>query len=354
MKLNNILKHTKDILEKNLRLKEKILEKNKIILIYDIDSTLSTLIWEAYAKNLIEYKNTEILIFNENNTDKEKLKTKLLNLKENDTVILVQSTNFRLDDFRIRIHLQRLKVGCIEHNHLKYIKKEECQNYINALTCDIKRYTRIWEYLENKLNTSDELKIYSWEWNILKITWWFEKVRLNIWKFELDKRYWTLPIWEIFTESKIFDNVNWELSIYAFPDSNFQMIFPDKSFIVKIKNSRLICDDKNMHPEFQEILDKIKLSENNEVFVRELWFWLNSNISRDKTLSDVNSYERVLWFHMSLGKSHNIYRKKFNKKVWQRYHIDIFPDITKIVLWDTIIFKDWDYIVEWNWFRNNK
>ena len=78
MKSNNILKHTKDILEKNLRLKEEVFKNNKIILIYDIDSDLSKIIWEAYAENLAEYKNIEIIIFNENTVNKEELKINYL------------------------------------------------------------------------------------------------------------------------------------------------------------------------------------------------------------------------------------------------------------------------------------
>ena len=39
--------------------------------------------------------------------DKLELKNYLLSLCENSTVILVQSTNFRLDDFRIRLMLHK-------------------------------------------------------------------------------------------------------------------------------------------------------------------------------------------------------------------------------------------------------
>jgi hypothetical protein len=64
--------------------------------------------------------------------------------------------------------------------------------------------------------------------------------------------------------------------------------------------------------------------------VRELWFWLNSGISKQKRLSDVAAFERVCGFHISLWKKHQIYRKKIHRKVTQRYHIDIFPDVEYI------------------------
>jgi hypothetical protein len=46
----------------------------------------------------------EIIIFLEN--EKEILKEKLMTLEIDSTVILVQSTNFRLDNFRLRLNLK--------------------------------------------------------------------------------------------------------------------------------------------------------------------------------------------------------------------------------------------------------
>jgi hypothetical protein len=53
----------------------------------------------------------------------------------------------------------------------------------------------------------------------------------------------------------------------------------------------------------------------------------------------------MAWFHMSLWKKHWIYRKKFSRKIIQRYHIDIFSDTDKIYFDDKLIFKDEQYII---------
>jgi aminopeptidase len=98
---------TKDILEKNLKILEKPYSDNEILLIYDLESQLSILLSEAYIKNL-EDINSEIIDINKSN--KEELIKRLWELKENSTVILVQSTNFRLDNFRIRLQLHNNNV----------------------------------------------------------------------------------------------------------------------------------------------------------------------------------------------------------------------------------------------------
>ncbi|MDF1682623.1 MAG: hypothetical protein P1U46_02610 [Patescibacteria group bacterium] len=93
--LNSTLSSTKNILEKNLDLLNEEFFDEKIVFVYDKNSILSSLISEAYIQNLSIFPNVEIINFDE--VDKDLLKEKLLSLKEKSTVILVQSTNFRLD-----------------------------------------------------------------------------------------------------------------------------------------------------------------------------------------------------------------------------------------------------------------
>ncbi len=86
----------------------------------------------------------------------------------------------------------------------------------------------------------------------------------------------------------------------------------------------MIFDDT--YPEwFKQILLKIRESE-WDVMIRELGIWLNIALSKNRTLSDVNYFERQFWIHLSLGKKHGIYAKKFSRNVIQRYHIDVFLD----------------------------
>jgi hypothetical protein len=82
----------------------------------------------------------------------------------------------------------------------------------------------------------------------------------NTGNFSLEERYGTYPVGENFTESKIFENVNGEPYINAFPDMNFQVQF-GQPFLVKIEKSILTCDDPNAPKDFLDLLEKISTDE---------------------------------------------------------------------------------------------
>lgn len=337
-----LLEATKNILEKNMTINIKPYSENEILLIYDTESELSKLVSNAYIKNL-EWKNAEIIDINQVN--KDELIKRLWSLQEFSTVILVQSTNFRLDNFRIRLQLHNNNVWCLEHNHLLYMKDSEYENYADS----IEYLTPYYEELSAKLKTLSDntktMKIISNDWSILKIDWWFEDMKQNTWNYEWKRRWWTLPIGENFTEAKDFELVNGELLINIYPWMDFQINKVEKPFKIKIKNSLITCEDKNAPKEFLELLELIKLSENKEVMLRELWFGLNPNLNDNKQLADVNFFERKAWFHISIGKKHQIYRSKMHKSVVQRYHIDIFPYVSQIFFDDILVFENDKYII---------
>lgn len=334
----------KNILEKNLEILKEPYSNNKIIFVYDLNSELSKILSEAYILNLKEYKNLDIEIINFDEINNDELKNKLLDLKENSTVILVQSTNFRLEDFRIRLSLHKAWVWCLEHNHLSYIKDNEIENYIDAIEYKTPYYNELSINLKNLLDNASEMEVVSSSWDLLKLTWWFEDMKQNTWDYSWKNRGWTFPIWENFSEIKDFSKFNWKVSIRAYPTTNFEVVFCDP-FEIEIKESLIVSYSWNTPKDFIDLLDMIKKSEDWVVYVRELWFWLNPNISFNKRLNDVNSFERMAWFHLSIWKKHWIYRKKFSRKIIQRYHIDIFPDTDYIKIDDKIIYKDWKYMI---------
>jgi aminopeptidase len=337
-----LIKATKDILEKNMTIKETPYSENEILLIYDLESPLSTLVANAYIKNLENIKSENIDI---NTVDKEELIKRLWALKEHSTVILVQSTNFRLDNFRIRLQLHNNWVWCLGHNHLLYMKDTEYENYADAIEYLTPYYDDLSLKLKILSDKSNLMKFVCNDWSTMVVEWWVEDMKQNTWNYEWKKRGWTLPIWENFTEAKNFDLVNWELSIIIYPRMDFQIYKFDKPIKIKIKHSFITCEDKNAPKEFLELLELIKTSEDNEVMLRELWFGLNPNINNDKQLADVNFFERKAWFHVSIWKKHQIYRKKIHKDIVQRYHIDIFPDIKEIYIDDVIIFENDKYLI---------
>ncbi len=262
------LEATKNILEKNLKIFEKPFCEKKVVLVYDIESKLSKILWESYAENLISFswkerdawkaERVEIIIFWD--IKKEELKEKLMSLEADSTVVLVQSTNFRLDDFRLRLNLKNQWVWCIEHNHLWYIRDTEIENYADAIEYRTPYYVELSNKLKERFDKADELVIVSKNWEKLICTWWFEDMKQNTWDFGERIRAWSFPIWENFTEIKNFDNFNWKVGIRAYPNMTFEVQFTE-IFVIEIKESRIVDYSDNTPKEFIEIVEKIKTWE---------------------------------------------------------------------------------------------
>ena len=75
-------------------------DTHKAVIVYDTDSTLASILSEAYHSNL----PTAIFI-NFNTHTPEQILAVFDALNEKDIVVLIQSKNFRLDAFRIRVEL---------------------------------------------------------------------------------------------------------------------------------------------------------------------------------------------------------------------------------------------------------
>lgn len=337
------LEATKNILEKNLSILDKPFCDKKIVFVYDLNSKLSTYLSNAYIESLNKYEKLDIEIINFDEIEKDILKNKLMSLDEDSTVVLCQSTNFRLDDFRLRLNLKNQWVWAIEHNHLSYIKDNQIETYADSLEYK-EEYKILSEKLKIKSDNAKSMKVISKNWDILNLESGLEDMKQNVWNFEWRIRAWSFPIWENFTEIEDFSKLNWKVSIKAFPNEDFQVILSDEPFTLELKESIIIWYSKNTPTEFVELFEKIKSWEDGEVYLRELWFWLNTWINWDNILSDVNAFERISWFHISLWKKHWIYRKKFHRKIIQRYHIDIFPDVESIYFDDDLVFSKWEYL----------
>ncbi len=356
---NNIIEQkfleaTKNILEKNLKFLEKPYSENKVVLVYDSDSKLSNFLAKWYIENLKNYNHPltpslirkgEIEIINFDEIKKENLKEKLINLKKNSTVILVQSTNFRIENFRIRMTLHKSWIWCLEHNHLWYISDKQVENYADAIEYKTPYYEKLSKKLKQISDNANTLKIISKNWNELIFEWWFEDMKQNTGNYEGKNRGWSFPIWENFTEIKNFAKANWKISIRAFPDTKMITHFLKEPFTLEIKESLVVSWSENTPKNFVEILEKIKQNEDGEIYLRELGFGLNNWISWEKNLNDVNAFERIAGFHMSLWKKHWIYRKKFHRKIIQRYHIDVFSDTHKIFFDDKLIFEKERFVI---------
>ncbi len=73
----------------------------------------------------------------------EILKNELISLPAGSIVILIQSTNFRLSTFRIRLELFHLGIHVVEFNHLAYILESEFATFATSLSYNTPEYIRI-------------------------------------------------------------------------------------------------------------------------------------------------------------------------------------------------------------------
>ncbi|MFZ2256257.1 MAG: hypothetical protein WAW59_00105 [Patescibacteria group bacterium] len=73
----------------------------------------------------------------------ESIKNELISLPKDSIVILVQSTNFRLSTFRIRLELFHRGIHVVEHNHLSYIPETQFDTFIDCLQYRTPEYVRL-------------------------------------------------------------------------------------------------------------------------------------------------------------------------------------------------------------------
>jgi aminopeptidase len=331
-----LTQNVRDILEKNM----KITPEQQILLIYDDQSKLSQMLKEAYVQAGQELKcNTIALSFYEA-APEEVIKT-VKSMKVGDIVVLVESSSFRMSNFRWRLELFNLGLGVVEHAHLGVNKDEEAQNYIDVLAYQGDFYQKASKFLKPKINQAKKIVVECHGTTLMYETP-MEDAKLNIGDYSDKKNKGSgYPIGEIFSEPKNLEGVNGEIMIYAFANKEHRVIFTDP-FKTIIEKGCMTAPDAP--EEFKEILAMVQ-SENPDgrVVVREFGLGFNAGISKTKRLTDISAYERVKGMHMSLGMKHDIYRSKVEKGKVQRFHIDIFPDIQRISIDGTVIFENGEY-----------
>jgi hypothetical protein len=73
----------------------------------------------------------------------------------------VQSANFRLSTFRIRLELFNIGVHVIEHNHLAYIPESEFPTFIDCIAYCTPEYVRSLEVFTKLFAEADKTRLFS-------------------------------------------------------------------------------------------------------------------------------------------------------------------------------------------------
>jgi len=310
----------------------------KSVVVYDRLSTLSNLLLEAYEKNL-----PEAVFIDFNDSSQEEILAVFATLEALDLVILIQSSNFRLDAFRMRVELFKKKIKVLEHPHLGRMKEDEVETYIDALKYDEYYIKAIGKTLKTKIDKAEKARIETAVGTVFFPVG-LEEAKLNIGDYApMPNVGGQFPIGEVFTESKDLRAVHGEVSIFAFADVNYKINKPKKPITLIIEEGKII-QSKNATPEFEAMLALIREGE-EVVWIRELGFGLNRGMRKSKLLSDVGSYERMCGVHLSLGKKHGMYAKEGFKRGAGKFHIDVFVDTDKVYLDDEVVFEREEWVV---------
>lgn len=258
-------------------------------------------------------------------------------LAPRDLVVLVQSSSFRLDAFRLRVELFKRSLKVIEHPHLGRMPGAEALLYIDSLAYDPAYVRRVGNALKTHIDNAPTGVIDSGG-ELLLFPAGFEPARLNVGDYRAMKNVGgQFPIGEVFTESLDLEAVHGRVRIFVFGDTSFAVNRPEHPITLVIDKGRVI-ETIDSTPEFDKVLAQIRAVE-GEIWVREVGFGLNRTFTRNILVSDIGTYERMCGIHLSLGAKHG-YDKPNIKKSAARYHVDVFAITESVTLGDEVVYRD--------------
>ena len=296
-------------------------DERHALVVFDTRSALARTVTDAYRSAL---PHATFIDFDASTS--EAIVALIANLHPRDLVVMVQSSNFRLSEFRIRIELFQRSLAVIEHVHLERITDEtQMATYIDALAYDPSFYSDVAKSLKEKIDRAETIVVRC-AGTALTYEGGMEPTKLNIGDYTGMKNVGgTFPIGEVFSEPRDFSRVNGEAMLFAFAgiDHCAKMYTP---FKIKIERGILVSHEGP--EEFQAVLDQIATEE--AVLVREFGVGLNSAMGKNRIVSDITAFERQKGLHLSLGEKHGVYKKPGFIPKKTHYHIDVFVDVSHI------------------------
>jgi hypothetical protein len=314
-------------------------DSENTVVVYDTRCLIATLLTQGYKRAL---PHARMIDFDTH--EPQEVRALLEALNPSDLVILIQSTNFRLDAFRLRVELFKLKLKVIEHPHLSRMSDDEASYFIDSLEYDKEYYRPLGRALQSKidnapmgvLDSGGEFLIYGSP---------FEPAKVNIGDYTgLPNWGGQFPLGEVFTEAQDLRAVNGRVKIYCFGDVTYKINTPQTPITLIIEEGQVVACE-NSTPAFDLILSNIRRDEGGVVWIRELGFGLNRAFSKARTVADTGTYERMCGVHISLGAKHGTYGKPGFKRRDGLYHVDVFADTHTFSLGDEVIYKDGAFVI---------
>ena len=255
-----------------------------------------------------------------------------------DLVALVQSTNFRIESFRIRVELMKRGIKVIEHASLARMAPHEMAAYVDSLAYDPTYYRGVGNALKARLDTATRAVVEGAGARLVFDSP-FEPAKLNTGDYRHLKTVGGMyPIGEVFTEAQALARVSGTVRLYVFSDLEFCVNTATPPITLVIADGQVV-DVHDSVPAFDAVLAQIRHDE-GAVMVRELGFGLNRAFSPQRLVGDIGAFERVCGVHLSLGAKHGVFKKPGLRHNETRYHIDVFPVTENVWIDDALVFAD--------------
>jgi aminopeptidase len=309
------------------------------IVVWDGQSALAVALTEAYRRCL-----PDATFIDFNSLTAEAVLAAFEQLSPGDLVVLIQSTSFRLDAFRIRVELFKRSLKVIEHPHLERMTGEEALTYIDSLAYDPAYFRGVGNALKTRIDNAEVGVIDSGGEQLIFPSG-FEPAKLNVGDYRNMRNVGgQFPIGEVFTESRNLEAVHGRVRISIFGDTAFSVNKPDQPITLLVGNGR-VTGTLASTPEFDRVLANIRADE-GDVWLRELGLGLNRAFTQDRMVSDIGTFERMCGVHLSLGAKHGSYNKPEIKKSAARHHVDVFVLTDTVTLDNQVVYRDGTWQVD--------
>jgi aminopeptidase len=321
-------KHLRDI----LTLAIEHLPTQKALVVFDAKCELAIALTQAYLRAV---PTAHFIDFDKVSSDDILGAIELLAAR--DLVVLIQSTSFRLEAFRIRIELFRRSLKVIEHPHLNTMQGSEALCYIDSLAYDSNYFRKVGHALKALIDKAQRAIVNSGGERLVFTA--LEPAKLNVGDYRnMTNIGGQFPVGEVFTEAKDLESVNGRVRIFIFGDSSFKVNRPQEPITLEITKGKVTAAF-NSTPEFDQVLANIKADE-GEVWLRELGFGMNRALTADRTVSDIGTFERMCGVHLSLGAKHGLFKKPQIRHATAKHHVDVFAITEQVYLDDEMVFSN--------------
>ena len=303
------------------------------LVVHDTGCELTLLLAQAYRSAL---PDAQVIDFG--TVEPDDVLAAFATLAPHDLVVLIQSSSFRLEAYRIRIELFKRELKVIEHVHLSRMLGEQARYYIEALAYDPAYYRGVGLALKERIDRAGSARLDSGGEQLV-FGGPLEQAKLNIGDYTGMKNIGgQFPIGEVFTEAQDLEAVNGRVRIFVFGDTAFMVNRPLQPITLVIERGRLV-DVIDTTPEFDAVLALIRAAE-GEVWLREFGFGMNRALSPTQMVADIGTFERMCGIHLSLGAKHGVYQKPQFKRKDARFHVDVFAVTEAVYLDDDLVYAD--------------